>query len=92
MLLLAVVVTRNRPGAHIDIGSDRRIAEVREMVGFGTRSENRLFQLDKVSYPRVLANVCSLSQVGKRTKSCAGRDTRLLDHAEVLDRHTIFER
>src|SRR5512142_617518 len=49
MLLLAIVIARDRAGDDVDPLATRRVAEIREMVRLRPLAERRLFQLDEVA-------------------------------------------
>ena len=52
----AVVVAGDRAGADVGLRADRRVAEVREVVGLRAGHQVRLLGLDEVAEPRVLVD------------------------------------
>ena len=61
--------------------ADRRVAEIRQVIGLRVRAERGLFQLDEVADPGALADSRLGPQVRERTESCAGIDARTGDDA-----------
>ena len=72
VLLDAVVVAGNGAGADVDALADRRVAEVRQMIGLGLRPERRLLQLDEVADVRV-RRPPPTPDADARTARCARR-------------------
>ena len=78
VLVRAVVVAGDRAGADVDLLADRRVAEVRQVVGLRPAPERRLLQLDEVADVRVFADVATAAG-GART----GRSARRADDVRV---------
>src|SRR5206468_4096784 len=76
MLLLAVIVARDRAGADVDPFSDDRVPEITEVVGLRPGAENRVLQLDEVPDARLLADVAAGPQVRKRSDRRTRGDVR----------------
>ncbi len=64
MLVVAVVVAGDRPGADVRLGADIRVAEIRQVVRLGARAEFRCLHLDEVADMHLLAKIGAGAQPG----------------------------
>ena len=91
MLADAVVVAGDRPGPDVDVGPDRRVAEVRQVVRLGPGPQGGLLQLHEVADLGALANRrpgrrCANGPTAAPSATCAPDD-----QAEVVDRHAVAD-
>src|SRR5262252_6969798 len=91
ILLLAVVVARDRAGADVHLVADRRVAEIRKMPGFRSGAEHRLLKLDEVPDVRPLADVGAVAEVREGAEARGVGDTRVHDQAVVEDDDAIAD-
>src|SRR5262249_39670028 len=92
VLLEAVVVAGDGPGADVRIRADLAIAEIGEVVGLRTGAEHRLLGLDEVSDVHALAEPRAGPQAGERADDGAGADLGLLQPAAEQQVDVVGER
>src|SRR5690349_3176960 len=68
VFLEAIVVARDRAGAHVHAVADRRVTEICEVVGLRAAPHARLFQLDEIPDVRLRADVRLGPQVTERAE------------------------
>ena len=85
VFLRPVVVAGDRARADVHVGTDCRVAEVREMIGLRARPERGLLQLHEISDLCALADDCFRPQMRKRPDRRALCNPRTNDQAEVVD-------
>ena len=85
-LCLAVVVAGDRAGPDVDVGADRRVAEVGQVIRLRPGAQRRLLQLDEVADLAPLANHGFRPQMSERPDRRPICNPRTNDEAEVVDR------
>ena len=92
MFLHPVVVAGDRPRADVDLGTNRRIAEIRQMIDLRLGSKCGFLQLYERSYVRFRPDGGFRSQVGERTDRGTVGNVCADDHAEIFHGDVTAER
>ena len=88
MLVVAVVVAGDRPGADVRLGADLRVAEIRQVVRLGARAEFRGLHLDEVADMHLLAELGAGAQPGVRPDDAVRADDAAFQVTERPDLRT----
>ena len=91
VLVDAVVVAGDGSGAYVDAGADDGIAEVVEVVGFGTLAHGDFFGFDEVAYVGVFADVAVGAKVGVWAEDGSVVDGGLVEDAAVADGDVVAD-
>ena len=92
MLVDAVIVTSNRPGADIDPLPDTGIADVAQVWNLGPFADDRLLNLHEVSNLGPLVKLSVGPQVRVGPDLAPVTDLALLDNAPIKDNGAIAHR
>ncbi len=76
VLVGAVVVAGNRPGADIDIFSNDGIADVTEMIRFAAGGNGAIFDLDEIADMNLVGEPGSGTDAGVRSNTAVSSDFR----------------
>ena len=71
VLLLAVVVARDRACAHVDVLADFGVSQISQVIGLRSFAEASFFHFYKISHVRAFADIAARAQMAVRTKRSA---------------------
>ena len=92
MFRLAVVVAGDRAGADVDLLADRRVAQIREVIGLGPAAEPRLLELDEIPDASVGFDLRPGPDVRERSDRRPRADGRVRDDRVIENRHAVADR
>src|SRR5690348_13669801 len=80
MLVHAIVVAGDGSGSNVNLGSNLRVAQVREMVGLGILSQFNFLGFDEVPDMRTFADFAAGAKMRIRADDRATANARLIHH------------
>ena len=91
VLVDSIVVAGDGAGADVDPCADFGIAQIGEMVGFGSLAQLDLLGLDKIANVRTLSNIAAGAQMGIRAEDSVAFDAGAIENAAVADEDSIAD-
>src|SRR5260370_1568813 len=91
ILMEAIIIAGNRARADVALRSDFRVAQVREVHGFGAFTDGAIFKFNEITDTRAGLQVIVRAKEGKRTNDDVVVEAALRYHAVWLDGDVVAE-